>query len=191
MDLGYTGDPSHCKCMRKSLLDKRMKQRITIGIIIVLAILVIILFSSIDQKSSPPGEVENNATLIVPGKSLIGIEETYLSPNSGIIEAGQNLTFELRIEKNKEAIRDETIALSLVKGNYSDDELPLPNGMTLACNPSMFTSYPGNVYKVSIIMTTTKEVPVNTYFIRIQRNFDSGREVIWTSVQVTAPTKST
>jgi len=133
---------------------------------------------------------KNNVTLIVPGKSHFGAEETYLFPDVGEVEAGKNIAFELRIEKNKEAIRNETIIASRVQGKYTDAELPLPGGMTISCTPSAFTSYPGEMYNVSINLMTTNEVPEDTYFFRIQRFFDSGIETLWISVKVTVPTKS-
>ncbi len=163
-----------------------MKQRTIIGILL---ILVAISYVSINQGLFRSDNVdENNVTLTVPGKSHFGAAETYLSPDFGKIEAGKNMVFELRIVKNQEAIRNETITVSRAIGKYSNDELPLPNGLTVNCTPSLFTSYPEKVYDVSIILMTTKEVPEDTYFLRIQRNFDSGIETMWTSIEVTAPT---
>ncbi|MFA4823899.1 MAG: hypothetical protein WC593_01940 [Methanoregula sp.] len=169
-----------------------MKRRSIIGIILILAILAAICYVSINQMLPRSDEIDkNNITLIVPGKSHFGAEETYLSSNFGKVEAGKNIAFELRIEKNQEAIRNETIIPSRVKGKYSDVELPLPSGMTISCTPSAFTSYPGKVYNVSTILTTTNEVPEDTYFFRIQRYFDSGIETLWISVHVAVPTQST
>lgn len=170
-----------------------MKKQSIIGLLLVLAILIAICYVLVNQIVPLSDDAnENNATptLIVPGKSHFGASESYLSPNSGEIEAGKNMTFILRIEKNKEAIRNETIAVSRVKGKDGidwRDELPLPNGMSINCIPSAFTSYPGKVYNVTISVNTTKEVPEEMYFFKIRRNFDSGYVEMRAGVQVTAP----
>jgi hypothetical protein len=181
-------------------LEWIMKLWTMIGIILIIMALVSTGCVSTNQNLSisddPVGsnqiQVEKTPqTLIVPGKSHFGAAEEYLSPESGKIEAGKNIVFELRIEKNKESIRNETIKISRVNGKYSEEELPLPDGMTINCTPSSFISYPEKVYNVSIILTTGKQVPADTYSLRIQRYFDSGITTMWADVQILSPANST
>jgi len=170
-----------------------MKKQTIIGVFLVMVLIAVICYVLMNQIVPLSDDAnENNATptLTVPGKSHFGAAKSYLSSNSGEIEAGNNMTFILRIEKNKEVIRNETITVSRVKGKNGNDwrdELPLPNGMSINCIPAAFTSYPGKVYNVTIWVNTTKEVPEEMYFFKIRRNFDSGYGEIGVGVQVTAP----
>ncbi len=172
-----------------------MKKQTIIGVCLVIALLAVCYVLMNQIVPLPDDTDENNATptLTIPGKSHFGASKSYLSSNSGETEAGKNITFILRLEKNKEAIRNETITVSRVKGKYGkylDDELPLPNGMSINCIPSVFRSYPGKVYNVTILVNTTREVPEEIYFFKIRRNFDSGYGEMWIGVQVTAPALS-
>jgi hypothetical protein len=165
-----------------------MKQQWIIGIFLIVAAVTVMVYVSMNQQQSVPDNgTEQNVTLTIPGKSHFGASETYLSPDSGEIEAGKNIAFELRIVKNQEGLRNETILVSRVKQEYSEEEVPLPKGMTISSIPAAFTSYAGKEYLTSIIISTTNNVSEDMYFFRIQRKFDSGIEDLWTKVLVTAP----
>lgn len=166
-----------------------MKQRLIIGTVLILAAVTAIVYVSMNQQQSVPDNgTEQNVTLTIPGKSHFGASETYLSPDSGEIEAGEKITFELRIVKNQEGLMNETILVSRVKQEYSEEEIPLPKGMNISSIPSAFTSYAGKEYHTSIIISTTNTISGDMYYFRIQRKFDSGGEDLWTRVLVTAPT---
>lgn len=166
-----------------------MRQQLIIGIFLILIAITAIVYTSMNQQQSAPDKGTENVTLTIPGKSHFGASETYLSPGSGEIVAGKNMAFELRIVKNQEGVRNETILVSRVKQEYSEEEIPLPTGMNISSIPSAFTSYAGKEYLTRIIISTTNAIAEDTYFFRIQRRFDSGVEDHWTKVLVTAPTE--
>lgn len=169
-----------------------MKQRWIIGIFLIVAAITAAVYVSMNQPLpvSDKGN-EQNVTLTIPGKSHFGASETYLSPDSGEIEAGKDIAFDLRIVKNQEESRNESILVSRVKQEYSEEEIPLPTGMSISCVPSTFTSYAGKEYHSKIIISTTNHVSEDTYFFRIQRKFDSGVEDHWTKVLVSVPNERT
>ncbi|MBP2132396.1 hypothetical protein J2128_000317 [Methanomicrobium sp. W14] len=143
----------------------------------------------------PDGNYSGNKvtpTLIVPGKSHFGASEEYLNPNSGEIRAGENMTFVLRIEKNKELTGNETINVTGVSEYYSENQVPLPQGINVTCIPSEFVSYPKNNYSVNVNITTTKDVPENLYHFLLKRYFrlrhpnsSAGITTMWFDLNVT------
>ncbi|ADN36314.1 hypothetical protein Mpet_1557 [Methanolacinia petrolearia DSM 11571] len=154
-----------------------------IAVIIVLSMALVYL---VEPASDDNNEDETTPTLVTPGRSHFGASEEYLFPESGEIKAGENMTFRLMIEKNKEAIMNETINVSRVNEVYSDQKLPLPEGVNISCTPSVFISYPGESYNVSLILATTEETPGDVYHFRVHRLFDSGITTLWFDLNVTS-----
>ena len=166
-----------------------MNKRTTLMIITAIAVIIVLsmaLVYLVKPVSYDNNEDEIPFTLVTPGRSHFGSSEEYLFPESGEIKAGENMTFRLMIEKNKEAIMNETINVSRVNEVYSDEKLPLPEGVNISCTPSVFISYPGESYNVSLILTTTEETPEDVYHFRVQRLFDSGITTLWFDLNVTS-----
>jgi hypothetical protein len=164
-----------------------MNKQTILMIITAIAVIIVVSVIMINPVKPVPDDIneeETSPTLVTPGKSHFGASEECLFPESGEINAGENMTFILMIEKNKEAIMNETINVSRVNEVYSDEKLPLPEGMNISCMPSAFISYPGESYNVSLILATTEETPENVYHFRVQRHFDSGITTLWFDLNV-------
>jgi len=61
-----------------------------------------------------------------------------------------------------------------VSQEYAEDELLMPDGLTVSVEPSSFTAYPNAIYQLAIILETAAELAPGVYFLRFEQHLEQG-----------------
>ena len=67
---------------------------------------------------------------------------------------------------------------------YGYDEAPLPEGLTVVVEPSLFTAYPNAVYDFAIIVETTSAVEPGQYWFKLEADLACALTGGWFTVIV-------
>jgi len=128
--------------------------------------------------------VENGIVSPPPGQGL-GNFSVLRHEHLVEMKRGDKITIDVTLETRKEFRGKEEIIYSIypVANEYSEDEIPINNGMEIKIDPSSFIACPNTKYHSTITVTTTNAVSPGDYWFHLEKTGGS-KTTSWFDVRV-------
>jgi len=128
--------------------------------------------------------VENGIITFPPGQGIEYVSILRME-HIVVIDRGDKATIDVTLETRKEFRRNEEINYSIypVTKEYSEDEIPITNGMEIKIDPSNFIACPNTTYHSTITVTTTSAVSTGDYWFHLEKTGGS-KTTSWFDVRV-------
>jgi hypothetical protein len=168
-----------------------MKTKYLIGMILLVvmissAVILVYYHSNIENYRHPSTENNNSreAPVIVPGRSHFN-ESRFMWPDMVELSAGETKEVNITLETRKDGPGRVTYSFFRVKRVYSDEEIPMPDGLNVSIEPSTFMMYPNETYNTTVTINTSQDIPRGEYTLSVHIFFESGiRGEGWLTVNV-------
>jgi hypothetical protein len=72
-----------------------------------------------------------------------------------------------------------------VSGEYEEEEIAMPEGLTVYLEPSGFTAYPNTTYDLEVVVAAGEDVPSGDYYLCLESRLENAfRSKGWITVTV-------
>jgi heat shock protein HslJ len=144
-----------------------------------------------DEITYLVGVNEDGKMYAIPGLGSGGLRYHWqvMRADSLELEAGQIVSTLLTLEVRKSIREPETFTYTIhrVEGEYSENEIPLPEGMEVEISPSQFTVCPNTTYHSILTVSTVPGVTPGEYWFRLEYDFNErGGGGGWIKISVTS-----
>ena len=110
-----------------------------------------------------------------PGKAHFSEARIYYD-DSVELKVGETKLLDVALETREDGPGEVIYEIFRVTKEYAEDELPLPEGLSVSIEPSKFMAYPDNTYHSTITIRTNDKLAPGEYFLLFERNFEN---VFW------------
>ena len=112
---------------------------------------------------------------MIPGKSLFNIA-SFIWPEMVEMKAGETKEINLTLETRKNGPGKVVYSIYRVENESSKDEIPMPEGITVSVEPSIFLAHPNTTYESAIKIKTKSDIPQGEYVLFIYIYFEGVQE---------------
>ncbi len=110
-----------------------------------------------------------------PGKAHFSEARIYYD-DSVELKVGETKLLDVTLETREDGPGEVTYEIFRVAKEYAEDELPMPEGLSVSIEPSKFMAYPDNTYHSTITIRTNDKLAPGEYFLLFERKFEN---VFW------------
>jgi heat shock protein HslJ len=144
-----------------------------------------------DEVTYIVGVGEDGKMFAVPGLGSGGLRYQWqvMLTDSLELEADQTILTILTLEVRKSIRESETFTYTIhrVEGEYSENEIPVPEGMEVEISPSQFTVCPNTTYHSMFTVSTAPGVTPGEYWFLLEYAFNGrGGGRGWIKISVTS-----
>ena len=156
-----------------------MKTRYLIGIMILIVMItsaVVLVYYHSTTEMYYHSTTENNsreAPITVPGRSHFGAERFIMKPEMVELSAGETKEVNINLETRESGPGKVAYSFFRVKRVYSDEEIPMPDGLNVSIEPSTFMAYPNETYNSTLTINTTQDIPRGEYVLSVNGVYES------------------
>jgi hypothetical protein len=170
---------------------KRFSQFAALFFVIVFVAVAVLSYSFVVAQDEPNEtglqyELNETGCLIVPGRSHLYASKLVF-PDDVELNAGETKEADIVLETRKDGPgKVSYTVLGLVTGEYSEEVVPAPEGLSITVEPSEFMAYQNQTYVSVLKVETSPSLEKGEYYFYFDILFESVAEGhSWVLVTVT------